>query len=531
MHQSLRPPRLGKLLLDADGIARTLSRIAHEIIERNPELDAVALVGIHTRGVPLAQRLRRLIEECAGVEVAARHASTSPSTATTCTCAAARRRCTPQPLVRATRLDFPLEGRPCVLVDDVLYTGRTIRAAIEALFDYGRPARVQLAVLADRGHRELPIRPDYVGKNLPTARGERVQVQLVEVDEVDRVPARRRAEEAPPMADIRVVRDDLLPARPPPRRHLISIGDLTRDDVERLLATARSFDAVARARVKKLPTLRGRTVVNALLRVLDAHVVELRARGQAPLGGHDVDQGARLGGRQGRVAEGHRAHARRLRPRRDRDPPPAHRRAAPRRARYTGAHVVNAGDGKHQHPTQALLDLYTIQRGARPARGRCTSRSSATSSTRASRARSSRRSRSSARASRSSARRRCPARDRGARLRGLRRHRRDRATPTSSTCCACSASGCRRARTTCPSLREYTARWGVTPERLRPGQKVMHPGPMNRGVEIDPRVADAADALIDAQVRAGLVVRMAVLYDLLTAGPVAGPGAAVAEVA
>ena len=92
-----------------------------------------------------------------------------------------------QPVVRATQLDFPLEGRTVILVDDVLYTGRTIRAAIEALFDYGRPARVQLAVLADRGHRELPIRPDYVGKNLPTSRGERVQVELVEVDEVDRV--------------------------------------------------------------------------------------------------------------------------------------------------------------------------------------------------------------------------------------------------------------------------------------------------------------------------------------------------------
>jgi pyrimidine operon attenuation protein / uracil phosphoribosyltransferase len=92
-----------------------------------------------------------------------------------------------QPLVRSTALDFPLEGMTCVLVDDVLYTGRTIRAAIEALFGYGRPERVQLAVLADRGHRELPIRPDYVGKNLPTARDERVQVELVEVDEIDRV--------------------------------------------------------------------------------------------------------------------------------------------------------------------------------------------------------------------------------------------------------------------------------------------------------------------------------------------------------
>ena len=175
-----------KLLLDADGIQRTLSRIAHELIERNPGLDTVALVGIHTRGVPLAHRLRRLVAERAGVDVAVGtvditfyrddvhiRGGEAPLHA--------------QPVVRATKLDFALEGRTCVLVDDVLFTGRTIRAAVEALFDYGRPARVQLAVLVDRGHRELPIRPDYVGKNLPTSRDERIQVQLVEVDEVDRI--------------------------------------------------------------------------------------------------------------------------------------------------------------------------------------------------------------------------------------------------------------------------------------------------------------------------------------------------------
>jgi pyrimidine operon attenuation protein / uracil phosphoribosyltransferase len=175
-----------RVLLDAEALQRTLHRIAHEIIEANADLDRVALVGIHTRGVSLAHRLRRLIEEFSGVEVALGtvditfyrddvqvRGGEAPIHA--------------QPLVRATRLDFPLEGRTIVLVDDVLYTGRTIRAAIEALFDYGRPDRVQLAVVADRGHRELPIRPDYVGKNLPTSRGERVQVQLVEVDEIDRV--------------------------------------------------------------------------------------------------------------------------------------------------------------------------------------------------------------------------------------------------------------------------------------------------------------------------------------------------------
>jgi len=174
------------LLLDADAISRTLSRIAHEVIERNEDLDEVALVGIHTRGVPLAQRLRRQITELGGIEPAAGTVDITFYRDDV----SIRGRGAPrhaQPVVRATSLDFALEGKTVVLVDDVLYTGRTIRAAIEALFDYGRPDRVQLAVLADRGHRELPIRPDYVGKNLPSARDERIQVQLVEVDEVDRV--------------------------------------------------------------------------------------------------------------------------------------------------------------------------------------------------------------------------------------------------------------------------------------------------------------------------------------------------------
>ena len=176
----------GKTILDAEALARTLSRIAHEIIEANPDLDAVALVGIHTRGVPLARRLRRLIAERAG-EAPALGAVDITFHRDDVHVRGGQAPLHAQPLVRSTQLDFPLEGRTVVLVDDVLYTGRTIRAAIEALFDYGRPARVQLACLVDRGHRELPIRPDYVGKNLPTSRGERIQVQLVEIDEVDRV--------------------------------------------------------------------------------------------------------------------------------------------------------------------------------------------------------------------------------------------------------------------------------------------------------------------------------------------------------
>src|SRR5512142_8681 len=194
MASNAEAPASERVLLDAAALERTLHRIAHEIIEANPDLDALALVGIHTRGVPLAQRLRALSGQFSGAE---------PALGTVditfyrddVQVRGGEAPLHPQPLVRGTRLDFPLEGRTCVLVDDVLYTGRTIRAAVEALFDYGRPARVQLAVLCDRGHRELPFRPDYVGKNLPTSRDERIQVQLVEVDEVDQVLLIPTAEE------------------------------------------------------------------------------------------------------------------------------------------------------------------------------------------------------------------------------------------------------------------------------------------------------------------------------------------------
>src|SRR5919201_398620 len=184
MHQHAL--QAGKVLLDAEALGRTLSRIAHEIIERNDDVTDVALVGIHTRGVPLAQRLRHLIEERAGIapDFGQLDITFHRDDVHVAGNQAPRRA---QPVVRASRLDFPLEGKTVILVDDVLYTGRTIRAAIEALFAYGRPDRVQLAVLADRGHRELPIRPDYVGKNLPTARSEHVHVRVRELDGVDEV--------------------------------------------------------------------------------------------------------------------------------------------------------------------------------------------------------------------------------------------------------------------------------------------------------------------------------------------------------
>ena len=176
------------VVLTAEQMSRTTTRIAHEILEKNPGVENLAVVGIHTRGAFLGTRIHELLCEVAGAQFAAGNIDISfyrddvaargavgviPST--------------PQPVVKDTNLPFTIDGTTVILVDDVLYTGRTIRAAVDALFDYGRPAIVQLAVLVDRGHRELPIRPDYVGKNLPTALRERISVRLRECDGVDEV--------------------------------------------------------------------------------------------------------------------------------------------------------------------------------------------------------------------------------------------------------------------------------------------------------------------------------------------------------
>jgi pyrimidine operon attenuation protein/uracil phosphoribosyltransferase len=182
-----------KTVLDREDVRRTLLRIAHEIVEKtgsSPSPTRLAVVGIHRRGAVLAARLRDLVAELVGEPVPLGDLDISFYRDDL-----ARRDPTAQPVVHASHVDFPVEGTTIVLVDDVLYTGRTVRAGIDALFDYGRPGKVQLAVLADRGHRELPIRPDYVGKNLPTARDERVNVRVEEIDGVDEVAIATRVED------------------------------------------------------------------------------------------------------------------------------------------------------------------------------------------------------------------------------------------------------------------------------------------------------------------------------------------------
>src|SRR5919107_1373283 len=296
-----------KVVLDEDDVRRTLVRIAHEIVEKNAGQN-VALVGIHRRGAHLAGRLHRLVCDLLDEEVPLGDidiafyrddVSTRPV----------------DPAVHDSHLPFRLDDYTVVLVDDVLYTGRTARAGIEALFDYGRPARVQLAVLADRGHRELPIRPDYVGKNLPTSRGERVNVR---------------------------------------------VEDLDRSAIERICDRAAAFSEVADREIKKVPALRGRTVLNLFYEAstrtrssfelaakrLSADVVNFAASGSSVEKGESLKDTIL-------TLNAHKPDAIVIRT------PWAG--AAALVAQWTPAAIVNAGDGKHEHPTQALLDVHTLR--------------------------------------------------------------------------------------------------------------------------------------------------------------------------
>src|SRR5215213_8834033 len=315
-----------------------------------------------------------------------------------------------------------------------------------------------------------------------------------------------------------LIRDELLPPRGPGRRHLISITDLTRDDVERLLALARTFSASLEREVKKLPALKGRTVVNMFFesstrtsssfelaaKRLSADTMSIKAAGSSVDKGESLkDTALTLGAYDPDVIVIRHPQI-----------------GAPQLvARYTDARVVNAGDGKHQHPTQALLDLYTIQSELGRIEGVHVAIVGDVLHSRVARSNVQALALMGAKVTLVGP---PPLIPRGIEALGCEVSYDIGAIADSDVIYVLRMQRERMAEGAnyVPSLREYTARWGVTPERVRPGQKVMHPGPMNRGVEIDPRVADAADALIETQVRAGLVVRMAVLYDLLTTGPV-----------
>ena len=170
------------VVMAADQVARTITRIAHEVVERHRTLESLALIGIRTRGVPIARRLSVVLEEITGTTV-----PTGILDITLYRDDLMRHPVGPQPVLRKTEIDFSIDDRRILLVDDVLYTGRTIRAALDALIDFGRPRSIELVVLVDRGHRELPIKADYVGKNMPTSLSESIRVRLEEVEGLDEV--------------------------------------------------------------------------------------------------------------------------------------------------------------------------------------------------------------------------------------------------------------------------------------------------------------------------------------------------------
>jgi aspartate carbamoyltransferase catalytic subunit len=325
---------------------------------------------------------------------------------------------------------------------------------------------------------------------------------------------------------IRLVNDELRPPQPPPRRHLLSVADLTRDDVERLLGTARTFEASMERELKKLPTLKGRLIVNLFYesstrtsssfelaaKRLSADTLNIKSVGSSVDKGESLkDTALTLGAYDPDVIVIRHPQI-----------------GAPQLvANVTDAHIVNAGDGKHQHPTQALLDLYTLQQELGRLEGLHVAIVGDVLHSRVARSL-----------------------IQAFELVGIHctlvgppallpRDLGVEATTDIGVIRDADVVYVLRMQNErmekganyVPSLREYAAQWGITPERLSPGQKIMHPGPMNRGVEIDPRVADSIDSLVEAQVRSGLVVRMAVLYDVLTGGPVGVRALAAAEVA
>jgi len=331
------------------------------------------------------------------------------------------------------------------------------------------------------------------------------------------------------MGDIHVMREDLRPPEPPARRHFISIRDVGRDDLERLLATARTFERSLEREVKKLPTLKGRLVINVFYesstrtsssfelaaKRLSADTMSIKSSGSSVDKGESLkDTAITLGAYDPDVIVIRHPQI-----------------GAPQLvARVTNAHVVNAGDGKHQHPTQALLDLYAIKQELGRIDGLHVAIVGDVLHSRVARSLVQALALMGAHVTLVAPPALLP--------REIEAMGCETTTDISAIAGADVVYVLRMQRERMqeganyvPSLREYTAKWGVTPERLRPGQKVMHPGPMNRGVEIDPRVADHADALIETQVRAGLVTRMAVLYDLLVGAPAPVPVGDPVEVA
>src|SRR6266498_2548733 len=445
------------MVMDEADVGRALTRIAHEVVERNKGTRGLVVVGIHTRGVPLARRLAAKLGEIEGAQV--------PTGALDVTMYRDDIGLRPPGATRDTDLPFDLAGTVVVLVDDVLYTGRTIRAALDALTDFGRPRAIQLAVLVDRGHRELPLRADYVGKNL------------------------------------------------------LSAADLDSADITRILDTAAHLAKVTDRAIKKVPTLRGRTVCNLFFedstrtrisfelaaKRLSADVINFTAKGSSVSKGESLKDTAITLEAMGvdAIVIRHAASG-----------------APWRLAEWVDAVVINAGDGTHEHPTQALLDLYTMRQHFPTFAGLRVAIVGDVLHSRVARSNVLALSTMGAEVTLVAPPTLLPVAvgtwpcSVGYDL--------DAVVPKSDVVMMLRMQLERQRAGFFPSLREYARLYGLDARRLEAMPEhaiVMHPGPMNRGVEIAAEVADSIErSVIADQVANGISVRMALLY-LLLGGP------------
>ena len=483
--------------MDGEAINRALRRIAHEIIERNPELAPVVLAGIPSRGVEIARRIADIVQSLGktpietGVIDVSMHRDDVGKRAEL-------------PRVQASRLPLPLENKTVIIVDDVFFTGRTARAAMDAISSFGRPARIQLAALIDRGHRELPIRVDYVGKNLPTAVGERVRLRLENVDgEPDAVwlVKEEKGMTEPSKSDMRWQRKDLL-----------GIRELSAEEITFILDTADAFKEVGTREIKKVPALRGKTLVNffvepstrtrtsfeiAAIR-LSADVINISAAASSLTKGETLKDTAK-------ILEANHADIIVIR---------HSSSGAPQfLAERLNSSIINAGDGAHEHPTQALLDLYTIRERKGAVAGLHVVIIGDILFSRVARSNIFGLLKLGARVTLVGPSTLVPREFE--KLGVAVSHDIDEILPTADVVNLLRIQHERQRKEYFPGIGEYIRLFGLTKDRaklLKPDCLIMHPGPINRGVEIDSELADGAQSVILDQVTNGLAIRMAVLY-------------------
>ncbi len=477
------------VVLDAQRIARSLARIAHEILERNHQIDELALIGIRRRGVPLAKRLAQAIHEINHSEV-----PTGALDITLYRDDLMRTAIAAQPLIRRTEIPFSIDDKRILLVDDVLYTGRTIRAALDALIEFGRPKAIQLVVLVDRGHRELPIKADYVGQ-------EPADVALAEragPSDRDRRPRRSGGP--------RVMKKDLL-----------SIDDLTSDEIYLILDTSEAMREIGQRPIKKVPTLRGKTVVNLFYepstrtrtsfeiaeKRLSADTLNIAVASSSVLKGETlVDTALNIEAMQPDMIVVRHASS----------------GAGHLLSRVCRSRIINAGDGMHEHPTQALLDAFTIREHKQRIDGLKVTIVGDLLHSRVLRSNVRLLTKLGAEVWVSGPPTLVPS---GIEQFGVRVSANiDEAVADADVIMMLRIQQERMTGAFIPSLREYFNTFGMTRARVakaKPDVIIMHPGPMNRGVEIASDVADGPYSVILEQVANGVAVRMAVLY-LLAGG-------------